>query len=129
MTILNIFMKSAVVMNHTEDLYVPGFFEMPIKKGESIILYAGTEEINPVIINRISIKSFPNRLPVIPMRTAFINAAGQFFYKYEGGTDIIAGYPWYDRIGRFTFISLPWTFNGQMVKNFAMKLLIQWFRK
>ena len=34
--------------DYLEDLYVPGFFEVEIKKGESIYFEAGTKEINPV---------------------------------------------------------------------------------
>ncbi|MDE7236477.1 MAG: glycogen debranching enzyme N-terminal domain-containing protein, partial [Paramuribaculum sp.] len=32
---------------YLEDLWVPGYFEMPIKKGESIIFSAGISEIDP----------------------------------------------------------------------------------
>ncbi|TVQ14269.1 MAG: amylo-alpha-1,6-glucosidase [Bacteroidetes bacterium] len=90
-----------------EDLYVPGFFEFPIKKGESIIFYAGTEEVNPAMISRSFNKELKNRTPRNSYENSLINSAEQFFYKHKEGTDIIAGYPWYDRIGRFTFISLP----------------------
>ena len=30
-----------------EDLYVPGYFEVDIKKGESIVFSAGTSEVTP----------------------------------------------------------------------------------
>lgn len=90
-----------------EDLYVPGFFEFPIKKGESIILCAGTQEINPAMISRIFTKEIKTRTPRTSYENCLINSAEQFFYKHDKGTEIIAGYPWYDRIGRFTFISLP----------------------
>jgi predicted glycogen debranching enzyme len=91
----------------TEDLYVPGFFEMPIKKGESIIFYAGTEVINPLKINPIFKKELLIRTPRNSYENSLINAGEQFFYKHDDQLDIIAGYPWYDRIGRYTFISLP----------------------
>ena len=32
---------------YCEDLYVPGYFQINIKKGESIIFSAGTSEANP----------------------------------------------------------------------------------
>jgi predicted glycogen debranching enzyme len=92
---------------YTEDLYVPGFFELSIKKGESIILCAGTEEVSPLNINKVFNKELSIRTPRDSYEHSLINAAEQFFYRYEAGTDIKAGYPWYDRIGRFTFISLP----------------------
>ena len=31
--------------DYLEDLYVPGFFEVPIKKGESIVFAAGLKEV------------------------------------------------------------------------------------
>lgn len=90
-----------------EDLYVPGFFEFPIKKGESVIFYAGTEEVNPSMISRSFNKELNNRTPRNSYENSLINSAEQFFYKHNEGTDVIAGYPWYDRVGRYTFISLP----------------------
>ncbi|MFW5687534.1 MAG: amylo-alpha-1,6-glucosidase [Bacteroidota bacterium] len=90
-----------------EDLYVPGFFEFPIKKGESIIFYAGTEEINPTLISRLFNKEVKYRTPRNSYENSLINSAEQFFYKQEDEVDIIAGYPWYDRLGRYTFLSLP----------------------
>jgi predicted glycogen debranching enzyme len=93
--------------DYREDLYVPGFFEFPIKKGESIIFYAGTDQINPNLISRLFQKELKARTPRNSFENSLRNSAEQFFYKYANGTDIVAGYPWYDRIGRFTFISLP----------------------
>ncbi len=90
-----------------EDLYVPGFFEFPIKKGESVIFYAGTAEVNPSMMSRSFTKELKNRTPRNSYENSLFNAAEQFFYKHNDGTDILAGYPWYDRVGRFTFISLP----------------------
>ena len=34
---------------YTEDLWVPGYFELPIKKGESIIFSAGISETDPEV--------------------------------------------------------------------------------
>ncbi len=90
-----------------EDLYVPGFFEFPIKKGESVIFYAGTEEINPTNITRIFKTEISARTPRNSFENCLVNSGEQFFYKHNKGIDILAGYPWYDRIGRYTFISLP----------------------
>ncbi len=90
-----------------EDLYVPGFFEFPIKKGESIIFYAGTDQVNPTLISRMFQKELKARTPRNSFENSLRNSAEQFFYKHAEGTDIVAGYPWHDRNGRFTFISLP----------------------
>ena len=32
---------------YCEDLWVPGYFEVPIKQGESLIFSAGVSEVNP----------------------------------------------------------------------------------
>ena len=90
-----------------EDLYVPGYFEVRIEKGESIIFTAGLEELksneitekyNTQIANRQDRSSFLDCLKV---------AASQFLCKRNGKTEIIAGFPWFGRWGRDTFISLP----------------------
>lgn len=38
--------------DYKEDLFVPGYFEVPIKKGESIIFSASTEEVKPSTLKR-----------------------------------------------------------------------------
>lgn len=90
-----------------EDLFVPGYFELPMKKGESIIFTAGTIEAKTTTLKQVFVKEKNNRVE----RTSFINsldnAAEQFVMHNKNGTDIIAGYPWYDSITRQTFISLP----------------------
>lgn len=90
-----------------EDLYVPGFFEADIKKGESIIFSASTRQINPVSLNRLFNAELKRRTPRSTFENCLANSAQQFIYRHDGKTDIVAGYPWYDRMGRFTFISLP----------------------
>ncbi len=92
---------------YLEDLFVPGYFELPIKKGESIIFSAATREADPGILKKLFTKEEKSRVE----RTSFIssldNAAEQFVMHKNNETDIIAGYPWYDSITRQTFISLP----------------------
>lgn len=90
-----------------EDLFVPGYFEMEIKKGESIIFSAGTQETNPAELFKLYNKELKNRTPRNSFENCLINSAQQFFARKGKKLEIIAGYPWYDRIGRFSFISLP----------------------
>jgi len=93
--------------DYQEDLFVPGYFEVKIKKGESIIFSASTKEINPAGLSRKYSAEEKSRIP----RTSFINcltnSAEQFLVKKEKGTEIIAGFPWFGAWGRDTFISLP----------------------
>lgn len=91
-----------------EDLYVPGYFEMPIKKGETIIFSAGDilkdtkkleAEFNNEIKARTPRKSFYNCLK---------NSSHQFFYiPHDGEQYLLAGYPWFKVRARDQFISLP----------------------
>ncbi len=90
-----------------EDLYVPGFFEIDIKKGESIIFSTATTEIKPLSLAKEYEKEVEARIPRNSFHNCLVNSAEQFISKNNGSTDIIAGFPWYGRIGRFTFISLP----------------------
>jgi predicted glycogen debranching enzyme len=90
-----------------EDLFVPGYFEIAIKKGESIIFSASTSEVAP---NSLT-KKFNAELLRRPKKDNFENclknAAQQFIVHQAKYTNIIAGYPWFGRWGRDTFISLP----------------------
>lgn len=93
--------------DYKEDLYVPGYFEMPIKKGETIIFSASTSE---AAIGGLKAK-FTRELNKRPARDTFIgtlnNSALQFLVDRENSNDVIAGYPWYGSIPRQTFVSLP----------------------
>ena len=90
-----------------EDLFIPGFFEVSIKKGESIIFSAATSEVAPGSLT----KKFNNELLKRPEKNSFENclknAAHQFIVHHEKYTNVIAGYPWFGQWGRDTFISLP----------------------
>ena len=92
---------------YLEDLYVPGYFEFNIKKGESVVFSAGVKEL-PM---RTAKKLFEEEVGVRTPRDSFyhclINAAHQFHYEKDGEHYIIAGYPWFKTRARDTFISLP----------------------
>lgn len=90
-----------------EDLFVPGFFELPIKKGESIILSASTSEQNTKSLTRKYNMEIQRRPKKDNLENCLRNAAHQFIVKRGKKTEIIAGYPWFGRWGRDTFIALP----------------------
>jgi len=92
---------------YLEDLYVPGFFEFDIKKGESVFFAAGTKELSPVSMKRAYHAELEKRIPRNNFVHCLKNAAQQFILKREKGTDILAGFPWFGRSGRSTFVSLP----------------------
>ncbi len=92
---------------YQEDLFVPGFFEVDIKKGESVVFCAGTSEIEPNTIKRSFNSEISRRIPRDSFENCLKNAAQQFIVKKGKRTDVIAGFPWFGRWSRDTFIALP----------------------
>ncbi|MCK4346717.1 MAG: glycogen debranching enzyme family protein, partial [Bacteroidales bacterium] len=93
--------------DYKEDLFVPGYFELPIKKGESVVFSGSTKEVNPNSITRRFTAELKKRVPRDDFKNCLINSAQQFIVRKKGETQIIAGFPWFDCWGRDTFISLP----------------------
>ena len=93
--------------DYQEDLYVPGFFEFSIEKGESVYCVAGTKEISPASIKKAYHTEIDKRIPRNNFENCLTNSAQQFIVKKDGKTEITAGFPWFGRWGRDTFISLP----------------------
>lgn len=93
--------------DYLEDLYVPGYFEMPIAKGESIYLSAGIEPVEPAQIKKLFAGESKVRIPRDSFEHCLLNAVQQFVIKQGKKVEVIAGYPWFGRWGRDTFIALP----------------------
>jgi len=91
----------------TEDLFVPGYFEVELKKGESVVVSAGTHEHNPAGFKRQFTSEIKKRIPRDSFDNCLLNAADEFFAQIDKKAVIIAGYPWFGRWGRDTFIALP----------------------
>ncbi|MEN8203423.1 MAG: amylo-alpha-1,6-glucosidase [Bacteroidota bacterium] len=92
---------------YKEDLYVPGHFEMPIKKGESVVFSASTSEIAPDGLKRKFRSELNFRIPKDSLRNCLLNAAQQFIVRKKVDTEIRAGFPWSGTWGRDTFMALP----------------------
>lgn len=90
-----------------EDLLVPGFFETTLKEGDQVIFSASTSEIKPRSISRNFKKDFDMRPPKDNFENCLRNAASQFIVHRDKMTQVIAGFPWFGRWGRDTFIALP----------------------
>ncbi len=90
-----------------EDLLVPGYFELTMKEGEQVIFSASTSEVK----TRSMTTNFKNEIERRPPKDNFENclrnAASQFIVHRDNMTQVIAGFPWFGRWGRDTFISLP----------------------
>lgn len=90
-----------------EDLFMPGFFEFPIKKGQSIVFSASTKEVSPTGLKTKFNNELNKRNNLASFRECLQNAARQFVAKRRKKAQIIAGYPWFGSWARDTFISLP----------------------
>ena len=90
-----------------EDLYVPGYFEFDIKKGESVVFSAGIKECNPAKLKELADYEVNIRTPRDNFYHCLVNSAHQFLNYREGETYILAGYPWFKCRARDMFISLP----------------------
>lgn len=90
-----------------EDLYVPGYFEVDIKKGESIVFSASTSEISPRKLKQLFQVEADDRTPRDSFFHCLKNSAHQFHNKQENEHYILAGYPWFKCRARDLFISLP----------------------
>lgn len=89
-----------------EDLINPGKINVPIQ-GKEIYFTIGTEAVSPDEIKLL----YENELKKHTTRSTYFNclenAADQFIVSRNGKTEIIAGYPWFGRWGRDSFIALP----------------------
>ena len=101
-----------------EDLYVPGYFEMPIKKGESIVFSGSTSQIKTSSLKKLWDEEVEDRKPRDNFYNMLLCAAHQFHFRdRRSGTMekidkkddryLLAGYPWFKARARDTFIALP----------------------
>ena len=90
-----------------EDLYVPGYFEMTIEKGESIVFSAGVSEAKTKGLKRTFTVEANERTPRDNFWHCLKNSAHQFHNKQGKYHYILAGYPWFKCRARDMFISLP----------------------
>lgn len=92
---------------YKEDLFVPGYFEFPMKKGESIIFSAGVNEAKPTLFATMYSDELEKRTSRLDFYHCLKNAGNQFHNKINDGHYIMAGYPWFKCRARDQFVSLP----------------------
>ena len=91
-----------------EDLYVPGYFEMSIKKGESIVFSGSTSQIKTSTLKKLFQEEVDERVPRDNFYHCLVTAAHQFHKRMPNDDRyLLAGYPWFKCRARDTFISLP----------------------
>ena len=93
--------------DYREDLYTPGYFELTMKEGDTVVVSAGLKEKTPAQFKRRFDSEVKKRVPRDSYEHCLINAAEEFVIRRDNKTEIVAGYPWFGRWGRDTFIALP----------------------
>ena len=92
---------------YSEDLYVPGYFEIDIKKGESLIFSAGIDEVKPRTLTKMFEAEMNPRTPRTSFYNCLKNSAKQFYLTNDDGHYLLAGYPWFHVRARDQFVALP----------------------
>jgi Glycogen debranching enzyme len=93
---------------YQEDLYVPGYFELEIEKGESVYFSGGDAFIDPAMLEKKFEEESQMRTPRTSFYNCLKNSAQQFYYRpNEEDAYLLAGYPWFKVRARDLFISLP----------------------
>ncbi|MDH6311715.1 putative glycogen debranching enzyme [Parabacteroides sp. PFB2-10] len=93
---------------YQEDLYVPGYFEVAIKKGESVYFCAGDEPIVTTRLKSMYETEVNSRTPRDNFFNSLKNSVQQFYYRpNETDAYLLAGYPWFKVRARDLFLSLP----------------------
>lgn len=96
-------------LEYKEDLYVPGYFELPIKKGESIVFVAGDSERKPRNLQSNFERGIKERTPRSSFFNCLTNSAHQFYFRPSPQElYLLEGYPWFGVNARHQFVSLPW---------------------
>ena len=90
-----------------EDLYVPGYFEFSIRKGESVVFAAGLKEVNTDTLAELADFELKVRTPRDNFYNTLVNSAHQFIIHREHEDYVLAGYPWFKCRARDMFVSLP----------------------
>ncbi len=110
---------------YKEDLFVPGYFEMDIKKGESVVMSAATFAAKPNSFKSKFTREQKKRIPHYSMLDSLHNAGLQFLTIQGNKTSLVAGYHWYGERLRDSLLSLPGLVAYQNEKEVYKKILIQ----
>lgn len=93
---------------YKEDLYVPGYFELPIRKGESIIFSASDTIADTQKLASLFDQGIKERTPRSSFYNCLKNSAHQFYFRpTKEELYLLNGYPWGEVRAREQFMSLP----------------------
>ncbi len=107
-----------------EDLFSPGYFEIELSAGETVVFSAAINEVYPKTLKDRFNKELRKRPDKHTFYDSLRNAATQFtWHQVHHEEDIIAGFPWYGSISRQTFIALPGLRLTQSDRQLGMEVL------
>lgn len=94
--------------DYLEDLLTTGYFEMEITKDKPVIFSCSLERVAEVAsLAQMFEKEAARRSEKNDFLSCLRHSARQFIVRRANRTEVIAGYPWFGRWGRDTFIALP----------------------
>lgn len=94
--------------DYREDLYVPGFFEVEVQKGDLFVVSASLAEASPKALKAKFTREEKSRQPKDSMLSLLINAAQQFSERMPDGSLMLkAGFHWKGPQLRDMFLALP----------------------
>lgn len=92
---------------YKEDLYVPGYFELPITKGESIIFSASDVPAKTDKLLTLFEEGIKERTPRSSFYNCLKNSAHQFYFRpSKDELYLLNGYPWGKVAAREQFMAL-----------------------
>lgn len=93
---------------YREDLYVPGYFELPIAKGESIIFSASDVPAKTKDLLELFEEGIKERTPRSSFYNCLKNSGHQFYFRpSKDELYILNGYPWGKVSASHQFMALP----------------------
>ncbi|MDO5607378.1 MAG: amylo-alpha-1,6-glucosidase [Capnocytophaga sp.] len=93
--------------DYKEDLLSLGYFEFPIKKGESVVFSAGTEADSSRGLKQKFTRVLERRSERNTFEDCLRHSASQYLIDKVDETRIKAGYHWHISYSRDTFVALP----------------------
>ena len=90
-----------------EDLFTPGYFEVSLKEGESVVFSAGLEPVKAASLKALFENETKGRVAQNNFEECLRHAALQFMYRSKKGCEVIASFPWTGLWGRDSLVSLP----------------------
>ncbi len=91
-----------------EDLYVPGYFEVGLRKGEAVVFSAATTECKaPTRLRKLFDDEAGEKFKRDNFFHCLVTSAHQFLVHEGNDLYVQAGYPWFKCRARDTFIALP----------------------